>query len=52
MTATAKQDDWADGEWTLDAGALVQANNGLASIDEIDKVRDDVRIRCTARWRT
>jgi len=43
MTATAKQDDWADGEWTLDAGALVQANNGLASIDEIDKVRDDVQ---------
>ncbi|ELZ12479.1 MCM family protein [Natrinema thermotolerans DSM 11552] len=43
MTATAKQDDWADGEWTLDAGALVQANNGLACIDEIDKVREDVQ---------
>ncbi|MDQ2052948.1 minichromosome maintenance protein MCM [Natronolimnohabitans sp. A-GB9] len=43
MTATAKQDDWADGEWTLDAGALVQANNGLACVDEIDKVREDVQ---------
>ncbi|WP_323192393.1 minichromosome maintenance protein MCM [Halostella sp. PRR32] len=43
MTATAKQDDFAGGEWALDAGALVQANNGLACIDEIDKVREDVQ---------
>lgn len=43
MTATAKQDDFAGGEWALDAGALVQANNGIACIDEIDKVREDVQ---------
>ena len=43
MTATAKQDDWAGGEWTLDAGALVQANKGLVCVDEIDKVREGVQ---------
>ncbi len=43
MTATAKQDDFAGREWALDAGALVQANGGLACVDEIDKVREDVQ---------
>jgi replicative DNA helicase Mcm len=43
MTASASQDEWAGGEWTLDAGALVQANSGLACVDEIDKVREPVQ---------
>lgn len=44
MTATAVQDDFGDsGAWTVEAGALVQASGGLACVDEIDKVRDDVQ---------
>jgi len=42
MTASANRDDFGDAEWTLDPGALVVANNGLAAVDEIDKVPDDV----------
>jgi len=43
ITAAAVRDDFGDnGEWTLEAGALVQANNGVACVDELDKVADDV----------
>lgn len=42
MTASAVKDDFGAGaEWTLKAGALVQADGGLACIDEIDKVDED-----------
>ena len=36
LTATAVKDD--TGRWTLEAGALVLADQGLAAIDEIDKM--------------
>jgi replicative DNA helicase Mcm len=42
-TATAAQDDFGDGEWTLDAGALVKANEGVVCIDELDDMPDEVR---------
>lgn len=41
LTAAAVRDDFSDSEWMLEAGALVHANNGLACIDELDKIADD-----------
>lgn len=41
MTAAAVRDDFGSQEWTLEAGALVVANKGVACVDEIDKVDDD-----------
>ncbi len=40
LTATAVKDEF-DGRWTLEAGALVMADKGIALIDEIDKMRSD-----------
>ncbi len=40
LTATAIKDEF-DGRWTLEAGALVMADKGIALIDEIDKMRSD-----------
>ncbi len=37
ITATVMKDEITD-EWTLEAGALVLANKGIATIDEIDKM--------------
>lgn len=42
MTAAAVRDDFGDTEWGLEAGALVVADKGIACVDEIDKVDDEV----------
>jgi len=42
ITATVMKDEITD-EWTLEAGALVLANKGLATIDEIDKMSKEDR---------
>ncbi len=41
-TATVVRDE-VDGRWTLEAGALVLADKGIALVDEIDKMRKEDR---------
>jgi len=43
LTATAVKDEFGDGRWTLEAGALVMADKGLAAIDELDKMAKEDR---------
>src|SRR5437762_1752863 len=38
LTASAVRDEFGEGRWTLEAGALVLADLGLACIDEIQKL--------------
>ncbi len=42
-TAAAVKDEFGEGRWTLEAGALVLADMGLAAIDELDKMDDQDR---------
>lgn len=43
LTAAAVKDDFGDGGWTIQAGALVKAHKGVAGIDELDKMTDEDR---------
>ena len=44
LTAAAVRDDFGDGQqWTLEAGALVLADQGIAGVDELDKMNPDDR---------
>jgi replicative DNA helicase Mcm len=37
-TAAAVRDEFGEGRWTLEAGALVLADGGIACVDEMDKM--------------
>ncbi|MCC7576183.1 MAG: minichromosome maintenance protein MCM [Methanomethylovorans sp.] len=41
LTAAAVKDEMGDGRWTLEAGALVMADMGIAAVDEMDKMRSE-----------
>ncbi len=43
LTATAVKDEFGDGRWTLEAGALVLADKGIAAVDEMDKMKSEDR---------
>ncbi|MDF1556739.1 MAG: minichromosome maintenance protein MCM [ANME-2 cluster archaeon] len=43
LTATAVKDEFGDGRWTLEAGALVLADKGMAAVDEMDKMAKEDR---------
>ncbi|SHH14683.1 LAGLIDADG family homing endonuclease [Halobaculum gomorrense] len=44
LTAAAVRDDFGDGQqWTLEAGALVLADKGIAAVDELDKMDSNDR---------
>ncbi len=41
LTASAERDEFAEGGWTLKAGALVLGSGGEVCIDEFDKISDE-----------
>lgn len=38
LTATAVKDDFGDGSWTLEAGAMVLADRGICIVDEVGRM--------------
>ena len=43
LTAAAVRDEFGEGQFTLEAGALVLADMGIACVDEIDKMQETDR---------
>ena len=44
LTASAVRDDFGEGQqWSLEAGALVLADQGIAAVDELDKMKPEDR---------
>jgi len=43
LTVSAEKDELGEGGWTLKAGAVVLASNGIVEVDEFDKVTEDDR---------
>lgn len=43
LVAAAVRDEFGEGRWTLEAGALVLGDRGLVAIDEIEKMSDQDR---------
>ena len=43
LTATAVKDEFGEGRWTLEAGALVLADMGVCAVDEMDKMQKEDR---------
>ncbi|MDD3043142.1 MAG: LAGLIDADG family homing endonuclease [Methanosarcinaceae archaeon] len=41
LTAAAVKDELNDGRWTIEGGALVMADMGVAAVDEMDKMRTE-----------
>lgn len=41
LTAAAVRDDFGETEWSIEGGALVMADRGVACVDEIDKVPEE-----------
>ena len=43
LTAAVVKDEFGDGQWTLEAGALVLADSGITAVDEMDKMSKEDR---------
>jgi len=41
LTCAAVQDDFGGGGWTIEGGAVVQANKGILCVDEFDKTDEE-----------